>query len=113
LEWQRDGSGIRPECSGAGNLTCTWSEAQSYCAGLTLDGLGWRLPTLAELQSIVDLAMPVPGPRINKTAFPNTPPTWFWTSSPAADGATWYVFFYDGSSNNHFAGNSGRVRCVR
>jgi hypothetical protein len=35
-------------------MTRTWDSAGTYCAGLSLDGEGWRLPTIKELQTIVD-----------------------------------------------------------
>ena len=122
LVWQQDGSGTRTGCSGSGNLTCTWAEAQAYCAGLTLGGLsGWRLPSVKELSSLVDFTVAYPGPAINATAFPNTPSAVFWTSAPylgtpvypSSSGYAWRVSFYDGSSNDGDAGNSHRVRCVR
>ena len=112
LVWQRDGSGLRPICF----LTpyCTWAEAQSYCAGLTLDGSGWRLPTVTELQSIVDSTVASP-PVINQKAFPNTPPDYFWTSSLYAGSSdyAWYLNFADGRSFSNGVGSSERVRCVR
>ena len=78
LVWQREGSGARPGCSGTSQLTCSWSEAQTYCAGLTLSGLSdWRLPALKELSTIVEPNLP----SIDPTAFPGTPETTFWTST--------------------------------
>jgi hypothetical protein len=116
LVWQRDGSGSRPNC--AADPDCTWVEAQAYCAGLTLDGSGWRLPTLGELHSIVDTTVTSP-PMINQTAFPNTPADCFWTSSPysspyelpcecASD-----VQFSNGGEFHGFEWLGFRVRCVR
>jgi len=31
-----------------------WEDVVSYCENLDLDGLGWRLPTIEELETIVD-----------------------------------------------------------
>jgi len=45
LQWQDDVE--------AKTVMKTWSEAQNYCSDLGLDGGGWRLPTIQELQSIV------------------------------------------------------------
>ena len=89
LVWQRDGWGTRAGCSGgadglgSGNLTCSWSEAQSYCASLTLGGVsGWRLPGRNELSTLVDFTET--NPCIDQTAFPNAPSDWFQTSSSNA-----------------------------
>ena len=101
LVWQRNGSGIRAGCTGnsdghsGGNLTCTWPEAMTYCAQLYLDGSGWRLPTLTELQSILDKS--ITPATINLWAFPSTPAFAFWTSSEAGDNA-WAVRFDNGNS---------------
>jgi len=113
LVWQRNGPGPRPTC--IDDPLCTGVEAQAYCTGLTLDGSGWRLPTLTELQSIVDTTVAIP-PTINQTAFPGTPSEWFWTSSPldVSFGDALVVDFGDGSSNGYDTGYWVlRVRCVR
>jgi hypothetical protein len=112
LVWQRDGAGSRPNC--ANTPYCTWAEAQAYCTELTLDGSGWRCPTLTELQSIVDTSVTSP-PTINQTAFPNTPAEWFWTSSPYAGsyGPAWGVNFFNGISNSSDLDSGYGVRCVR
>jgi hypothetical protein len=115
LVWQQDGSGTRSGCGGTGSLTCSWAEAQAYCAGL---GSGFRLPTVKELRSIVDFTVAFPGPMINQTAFPNTPAELFWTSAPYADDA-WAVSFIDGGSSSWGfsdllgVGGDIRVRCGR
>ena len=100
LVWQRDGSSTRTGCTGVSNLTCTWAEAKAYCASLSLGGLtGWRLPGRTELYTIVDFTRF--GPAIDQTAFPNTPPDNFWTSSPWAGsyGYAWYVDIGGGGGN--------------
>jgi hypothetical protein len=116
LVWQQDGSGTRTGCSGSGTSTCTWSEAQAYCAELNLGGLsGWRLPTVKELSSLVDFTVAL-GPTINETAFPNiTFPSRFWTSSPSAfqSGTAWAVHFDGGNSSFDDVGTDYSVRCVR
>ncbi|XVV12610.1 DUF1566 domain-containing protein [Actinoplanes sp. CA-131856] len=88
--------------------------ATSYCAGLKLDGVGWHLPSRMELLSIVNYAQT--SPAITETAFPDTPPRYFWTSSPWAVGANkaWIVNFYEGLTSNA-ADRDGQynVRCVR
>jgi hypothetical protein len=90
----------------------TRAEADTYCAALSLDGGGWRLPTRAELESIIDDTHFYPA--IDPTAFPGAPAGAFWTATqyvPYSD-IVWYVDFYSGQSvfSN---GSSFRLRCVR
>jgi hypothetical protein len=56
----------------------TWADAQNYCSSL---GEGFRLPTLKELDSLVDPTV-TSGPSLDKTAFPNNGTGALWTSSP-------------------------------
>jgi hypothetical protein len=110
LTWQRDGaaSGLR-----------TWAEAGSYCSALWLDGPGWRLPTIVELRSIVDLSQE--GPAIDPAAFPGTPAKAGGWSSTKVQGNlsyAWYVNFLSGSSGTLAVSGSPpistcHVRCVR
>lgn len=73
-------------------------DASKYAAdNATLCGLvGWRLPTVDELQSIVDYGEI--SPRINTTWFLNTPGNWYWSSSPSgfSAGEAWGVDFNGG-----------------
>jgi len=86
-----------------------WSDAKAHCSSL-----GYRLPTVKELSTLVDLTV-TPGPKIDQTAFPDTPATSFWTSSPYAGSpsAAWGVSFKDGSSNRAIVSSNYRVRCIR
>jgi hypothetical protein len=92
-----------------------WADAQTYCQNLNLGGYssGWRLPTLIELESVVNDS--VYNPAIDTTAFPGTPSYWFWSSSPyayATSGA-WVVNFVFGYTLTYDTSNTYRVRCVR
>jgi hypothetical protein len=93
----------------------TWADAQTYCAGVaaSLGGTGWRLPTIKELQTIVDDSRGRPS--IDPTAFPTTPEYWFWSSSPSAGSSpsAWYVFFGNGFVGRGLASYPYNVRCVR
>lgn len=74
----------------------SWSAAKAYCSGTA----GFRLPSLKELQTLVDYTVALPGPTIDATAFPATPPVAFWTSSPSGGSATvaWTVKFNSGDT---------------
>jgi hypothetical protein len=105
LTWERVGS-----------QDVLWADAKARCAGLVLDGAGWRLPTITELQSIVDESRT--NPAIDATAFPATRSAGFWTSDPWAQAPgsyVWRVDFFDGISNGGapIADWKDNVRCVR
>ncbi len=91
-----------------------WSEAQNYCSNLNLEGDGWRVPSMKELQTIVDETRSKPAIDVN--TFPDTPPEAFWTSTAMAGPPSrfWFVGFYDGFTfhRDEFA-DTGWVRCVR
>jgi hypothetical protein len=100
--------------------TYTLQEATDTCAGLTLDGGGWRIPSLNELQSLVDRTQP--GLSIDTQVFAesDTPTSLslnYWTSSPAAGSdppTTWLIGFYGGGLD--FADSPAKrwgLRCVR
>lgn len=71
---------------------------QLHCAGLDLGGAGWRLPTIQELQTIVDETQN--GAALDGTAFPSQPDGDYWASTPCDVGTfAWKVDFHDGSIN--------------
>lgn len=102
----------------------SWTDAQTYCSTLSLNGTGWRLPSVRELMTLVDFTAQhnpgvfggvVGGAPIDATAFPNTPNDAFWTSSAFAHDATqaWSVAFFGGYSSIFPVTNTNHVRCVR
>lgn len=102
LTWQQNAAGAM-----------TWTDAQSYCGGL---GAGFRLPSLKELQTIVDRTVSDRGSTaFIDPIFAGTPASAFWTSSLLASDATkaWYVAFYNGQSNQNPLSTLNQVRCVR
>jgi len=93
----------------------------TLCATSTCPGLGghsdWRLPTLAELQTIVDLTAPGCGagsPCIDP-AFGATVPIAYWSSATLAGSPShaWDVVFFSGSSANLNKTINLYVRAVR
>lgn len=91
----------------------SWDDAQAYCAQLDLNGLGWRAPSIKELQTIVDDT--IGAPSIDEKAFPGTPVDYFWSSTPLASAPTdaWFVVTAYGGAGHTSKGLSNRVRCVR
>jgi hypothetical protein len=89
-----------------------WQDALQYCKALDLDGGGWRLPSIGELQTLVDESV---NPAIDAAAFPMTPSEYFWSSSPVIDDATraWTAFFTNGSTYSFAITALKNVRCVR
>lgn len=84
--------------------------ATSYCMSLGLAGGTWRVPTVKELLTIVDVTI-IGTPTIDTVAFPKTPVEYFWSSTLIADGTTaWSVNF--GTGNTRVV-TSTLVRCVR
>jgi hypothetical protein len=95
----------------------TWETAKAYCEG---KGAGWRMPTKAELESIVDDT--VSNPAIDQNAFPNTPSVVHWSSTPFAAAPAggnpaarlvWRVNFSDGQTHALTTGEALAIRCVR
>ena len=50
--WKDPTSGLTWQVTPTGG-TMSWSEAKAHCAGLSLDGGGWRLPKIGELRSLI------------------------------------------------------------
>jgi Protein of unknown function (DUF1566) len=88
----------------------TRPDAASHCAGL---GSGWRVPSMTELQSLVDDTRH--DPAIDPTAFPNTPSDWFWAADAYTDkpGNYWKVDFGTAYTIDDQPGALCRIRCVR
>jgi len=96
----------------------TWQEAlgevQTLDQGTGFAGYtDWRLPNIRELTSITRFRCN--DPAINSSAFPDTPSTYYWTSTPAASryGQGWVVGFETGQATFAYYTNTGPIRLVR
>ncbi len=90
------------------------TEAQKYCQNLTLDGYeDWRLPTLKEAYTIVDLSRDRPA---LKRGFEVRLSERFWTDTVVAknpDKEAWRLSMSYGEAEPYKKVRAYRVRCVR
>jgi Protein of unknown function (DUF1566) len=108
LTWQR-GTDPMPE---------TWANGMTYCQTLALAGGGWRLPSVKELQTIIDESVDTLGGKaaLDARAFPGAPAALdWWSSSLVADDphAVWIVRPGGFSSTVSDPNTLGNARCVR
>ncbi len=102
LTWERAPSAVKYDLA----------EANGYCQTLGLDGESWRLPTLKELETIVDET--TYNPAIDSAVFLGmSSATYFWSSSGSEAATAWFVNFSAGATANVDATSSYYVRCVR
>jgi hypothetical protein len=75
------------QASGAYDATYN-PTSQNVCGSLNIGGYSdWQLPSKKELITIVDYSIPLPGPIINTTFFPNTNASNYWSSTTSAYGS--------------------------
>jgi hypothetical protein len=103
LTWQRS-----PGPSGY-----THGDAIGYCGQLDLDAMKWRLPSVKELETLVDESRM--NPAIDPVAFPNTPAKFFWSASLVTHFPSngWTVDFNRGADAYFPLTSTQFVRCVR
>jgi len=89
----------------------TQAGAVANCASLALDGGGWRLPEVDELQTLIDTTRT--NPSIDPTTFPGTPSALFWTNSAYNVAASMVVNFATGNTINAPPTDTYVARCVR
>ena len=89
-----------------------WNEAMKYASSLRLGEFDdWRLPTIEELKSLIDINYK---PTIDPI-FQNIKPSSYWSSSTDGNhtSVAWYVYFYYGNDFWHYKSDYYFVRCVR
>ena len=79
--------------------TFNWESAQAHCNALNTGGrMGWRLPTLQDLASLVDRSVS-PGPRLpSGHPFSNVQAADYWSATVFATdtSSAWVVDFFNG-----------------
>ncbi len=118
LQWQLCPLGqLGPDC-GQGQWTpLSQMQARDRLYRLNEQGLAgyhdWRLPTLAELESLRRDGCVAPS--IDLRVFPNTPAVWFWSQShdQGDDYAAWYLDFASGFTGSDDKNLGNAIRLVR
>ncbi|MFI3187371.1 MAG: DUF1566 domain-containing protein [Methylococcaceae bacterium] len=97
LTWMRCAMGQKWTGSSCSGTESTYTYEQAVALKRTFAGKsGWRLPNIAELQTLVERENTQPA--INNTLFPNTSNDAFWSSSPYVGRSSyaWDVSFVNG-----------------
>jgi len=111
LEWQDDVTSVKKNKS----------DATTYCSELTLDGGGWRLPNVKELETLVDKSQANPtifqesNDSIDNNGFVYVTSDSYWSSTSAVGSSNyfWRIYFSSGPVHISLEFNSRYVRCVR
>jgi formylglycine-generating enzyme required for sulfatase activity len=113
--WEDPKTGLEWQCESPGEMT--WYEAQEYAESLSLDGKrNWRLPTLAELESLLDRTKGRPDGRPlmrKEVPFRDNLSYWSSTTFERHTKNAWIVMFDGAYVLSYYKSNLYRVRCVR
>jgi len=113
LTWMRCALGQTWTGSTCSGTASTYTYDQAVALKHSFSGHSdWRLPNIAELQTIVERENI--NPAINNKVFPNTPNNAFWSSSPyvVSSSFAWSVYFSNGDISYDFL-HYESVRLVR
>jgi len=115
LMWKQCSEGLSgSDCEIGSSTSHTWGQALELANTTNYAGYSdWKIPNIKELRTITTKNCYQPS--INETSFPNTPITWFWTSSPFAgfNDSVWTIYFYEGDGYGVSRDDDYSVRLVR
>jgi formylglycine-generating enzyme required for sulfatase activity len=113
--WKDPKTGLEWESESPGEMS--WYEAQKYAKSLALDGRrDWRLPSLAELESLLDRTKARPEgrpPMRAEVPFRDELSYWSSTTFERDTKNAWIVVFDGAYVLSYYKSNLYHVRCVR
>lgn len=113
--WKDHRTGLEWQCESPGEMT--WYEALEYAKSLSLDGKkDWRLPTLAELESLLDRTKARSEgrpPMRQEVPFRDELSYWSSTTFKRDTKTAWILMFDGGYLLSYYKSNLYHVRCVR
>jgi formylglycine-generating enzyme required for sulfatase activity len=113
--WKDPKTGLEWQVESPGEMT--WHEAQEYAKSLSLDGRSdWRLPTLAELESLLDRTKARPEgrpPMREEVPFRDELSYWSSTTFERDTKNAWILMFDGAYLLSYYKSNPYHVRCVR
>ncbi|THJ23046.1 MAG: DUF1566 domain-containing protein [Nitrospira sp. CG24E] len=92
----------------------SWPGAVERCLNRAVGGTrGWRLPSVAELASVIDPS--VPAPYVPGTVFTGLEAANYWSATPGVEGSSnaYVVSLQDGLVGTSSKSSSNNVWCVR
>jgi len=113
--WKDSKTGLEWQCESSGEMT--WYKAREYAESLSLDGKDdWRLPTLAELESLLDRTKARPEgrpPMREEVPFRDELSYWSSTTFERDTKNAWILMFDGAYLLSYYKSNLYHVRCVR
>ncbi len=115
MTWRDPSTGLEWQCHSPG--TMPWRQALEYAAALSLDGkTDWRLPTLAELESLLDRTRGRSDGRPcvrEDVPFQDLRSYWSATTYKSETRCAWILMFDGAYLLSYPKENAYAVRCVR